>query len=231
MSRTSLAARRPEITMSDPIGVSVEFAAPFSLENVTKVIECVRAAVLENWEKHADQYSNPTPNLAELELPAVALRIVEEIVSGKDKYQSGSCASGTEHFSYSPLSFWDPYLTFWKASDGTMRVRFTILSSRPPYERQGDRERERIQKAWEEECQGGGKPWHEIMRNIGPLDGELDEEAVDAWSDKYNSLGELPSVWPENRQCFLNVIEHWKKALPVREVHFDWLFRDAPDKT
>jgi len=68
---------------------------------------------------------------------------------------------------------------------------------------------------------------------LGPQDGELDEEAYDAWWDKYRSLGEdySPSVWPQNRQCFLNVIEHFKSAFPVKEVRLDAPFMEAPDKT
>ena len=68
--------------MSEPIGASVEFAAPFSAENVTKLIECVRAAVLENWEKHSDGYSRSTertPHLEALDLPAAANQVIEEI--------------------------------------------------------------------------------------------------------------------------------------------------------
>jgi hypothetical protein len=58
--------------MSEPIGARVDFTVPFSLENVTKLIEWVRTAVLENWEKHADSKSEPAPNLDALQLPAAA---------------------------------------------------------------------------------------------------------------------------------------------------------------
>ena len=43
------------------MGAFVEFTALFSLRNAAKLIECVRAAVMENWEKHADQNSLPAP--------------------------------------------------------------------------------------------------------------------------------------------------------------------------
>jgi hypothetical protein len=212
--------------MSEPIGASIDFSARFSAENVTTLIECVRAAVLENWEKHSDEYARATertPHLEALELPAAANQIVEGIEAGKDVYESGRRASSTEHFSYSPLSNWAPYLTFWRRADGTLGVCFTILSSKPPYELQGDRERSRMESEWEAECLKRGKPWHDVLRACGPEWGELDEEAYYAWWDKYHSLGEgySPSVWPQNRQSFLNVVKHLKNALPVKEVWLD----------
>jgi hypothetical protein len=216
--------------MSDPIGASVHFAAPLSLDNVSKLIECARAAVMENWEKHTDQYSLPAPHLEALQLPAAATQVVEEIEAGKDEYESGSRTSSTEHFSFCPVSFWAPYLTFWRYGDGTMGVSVTILSSQPRYERQGDRERSRMESEWEEECQKRGKPWHLILSSVGPEDGELDDEACCAWWDKYYSLShDTPSVWPQNRQCFLNIIDHLKKALPVESVRLDPPLLEALD--
>jgi len=69
------------------------------------------------------------------------------------------------------------------------------------------------------------------LSDLGPQDGELDEEAYDAWWDKYDSLGEdfSPSVWPQNRHCFLNFNEHLKNALPVTGVCLDAPFMEAID--
>jgi hypothetical protein len=162
-------------------------------------------------------------------LPLAASQVVEDIEAAKRVYESGNRSADTEHFSFCPVSCWAPYLTFWRYGDGTMGVSVTVLSSTPRYERQADRERTRMEFEWEKERQSRGLPYNPAA--IGPEEDELDEEAYDAWWNRYNTLtnDDTPCVWPQNRQSLLNIIDHLKKALPVKEVRLDPPLLEAPD--
>jgi len=53
----------------------------------------------------------------------------------------------------------------------------------------------------------------------GPDD--MPPEDLHRWHEEYDRLGNTPSIWPQNRQCFLNIVEHLKKALPVKSLELD----------
>ena len=60
---------------------------------------------------------------------------------------------------------------------------------------------------------------------------EMAPEELRRWYEEYDRHGQTPSIWPKNRKCFLNIVEHLKKALPVKTVELDPRLLDDPAKS
>jgi hypothetical protein len=204
--------------MSDPVSAYVKYRAPFSFDSVAHLIESVRAAVSENWENHSDDKSAKSPDVGELKLPEAARQLADDIAAGVREWSGGDRSANARYFSFCPLSTRRSYVSFWRYADGTIGVGLVAPES-VTREVQGDRERDSIELEWDDEKKRSGKPLSSVFE--GPQEGEMVEEDYFAWWDKYHALGDTPSIWPQNRQCLLNIIEHLKKALPVREIEID----------
>jgi len=213
--------------MSDPLDAVIQFESPFSLQGTTRILDSVRAALIENWEACADTASKQAPCLDQLDTATAAPRIIDEIGQSERQFADGIHTSEFREFRYSPVSVWSASMDIWKYTDETIGV-LLIVSENITCEVKGDRERWRMQSEWEEEKKRRGEVL--VPGSEGPEWGELDEEAYDAWWSKYNALAETPKVWPQNRRCLLNIVEHLKKALPVKEVRLDPRLLEEPSE-
>jgi len=76
-----------------------------------------------------------------------------------------------------------------------------------------------MREEWEVERVRRGKSPRPLFEL--PQDDEMGDEESSARFEIYDALHETPSIWPQNRQCLLHIVEYLKKALPVKEVHLD----------
>ena len=124
-------------------------------------------------------------------------------------------------FSFSPLSYRVAGIGFTEEQDGKMTVLVSV-SSMQVYEVQGERQRQRMEREWEEarKRRGESPPYP-----FGPPDDDPDDDD-DAWLTEYHDLDETPNVWPQNKRCLQHIIAGLKEALPVRKISIDAPLRE-----
>jgi hypothetical protein len=110
-------------------------------------------------------------------------------------------------------------LSIWRRGEDNHLLVWLSAPNVVKYEVEGTRERNRMEREWAEERRKRGR--ESLYLPDTPQDDEIDPTAYDAWYDKYFALERTPSIWAQNRACFLNIVEHLKRTLPVRNVELD----------
>jgi len=120
---------------------------------------------------------------------------------------------------FSPLSDEISELQLVRSLEDNHLLVWVSTSQDVTHEREGTRERNRMERECAEQRRKRGR--ESLSLPDTPQDDELDPAAYDAWYEKYFALERTPSIWPQNRACFLNIVDHLKQALPVRKVELD----------
>jgi hypothetical protein len=214
---------------SEPISVRIDYDAPVSFGNIDRVLSAFKQSIGENWGTapslspvyyHGVETSDATTTqiLVELSKPNSALG-----TAAYDHVGGELCPLSCE---VAELALWNWFeldeLTSW------LDVREDIM-----FEVEGSRELERMEREWMRELERRGKIANaDTWPFEHPTEEDLGEDGYDAWWKRYFDLRDkTPSVWPRNRQCFLNIVEHLKRALPVKNVELDPRLREDGAKS
>lgn len=184
-------------------------------------VKALHSAMTENWHALADQPQHAWPNFDRHFSTLAAERMIAELEDTSDWNDGSSCSD--IDCRYSPL---DPYeLPISVSRDWTRRLTiwFPVLSETLSQVQGTAAQRLMIEKwlPWR-----GRTDFHPRM----PKPGDMEPEELRTWYEEYNRLGNTPSLWPQNRQCLLNIVEHLKRALPVKEVQLDPRLLNDPAK-
>jgi hypothetical protein len=191
--------------VNDDIRVVLNCGQSTAREVVPLAIDALRAANLDNWKRLSPLPPGFWPDFDEALNTAESERIIAEIEDSR------GYLFDTISF-YFPNCCHDLTFDFSKYDNGLFVIEITI-PARALSEVEGTPRRGEM--VWN---------WHKSRKSFdtelpGPDDFEEDE--LRQWHDEYNRLGDTPSLWPQTRECFLNVVNHLKEALPNANVKTD----------
>jgi len=201
--------------MAEPIKVYIHYDADVSTGSIIRVLAAFEAGICENW---AAVGTWPAVYHRGAEISECTARdIAVDLTTPRPSLQGIFYSQvGSE---FCPASAEVLELIYWKRQNESRMFVELRVREHIKYEDSGARERARMEEEWEAERERRGLPPRVVFE--WPQEGEMDEEARQRWWDKYNDLLETASVWPQNRQCLLNIVEHLKQALPVKSVVLD----------
>ncbi len=206
---------------SEPISVHLDCRAPCSEKAVRRAIEAVRLAAHDNY---GAETGSVTPQLwydgRECDEDSVA-QIIACLKSPNSMFGSGSshCQVMAD---YSPLSTEKLELGLWRFGHDDKLDMFVQIREHAKYEVVGSRERDRMEREWIEKLAEHGLVDlnHGYITELPTLN-EMPRRQYQKWRKRYDELEATPSIWPQNRRCFLRIVENLKQAFDVTQVELD----------
>ncbi len=204
----------------NPIKTRIDYEAPVSSRSVRSLLNALDEAVMQNWQTR-DRSGQPATYHQDRMLSD---RRADDILSelGRPDPHLDGAAFSSVHAEFCPYSTETIDLEFWKWPDLDQITIWLDAAEAIKFEREGSRERARMEHEWMKELEARGR----LSLDRGwvfepPRESDMTPDEFDGWWQKYSRLDETPCVWPQNRQCFLNIVEHLKRALPVKKVELD----------
>jgi hypothetical protein len=208
--------------MSDPIYIHIDPDLPLPSVVVERVLATVGDYVRMTLADMIESKQALLP-YEDREFPGKRIEDVLGELDDQRSLRSGGLAF-TSVFSpvFSPVSAEGMEITFWRR-EGNERVDVSIsVREAVIYEREGHRERARMEWEWMKKLESHGLVSLEHGWSFEPpTDNEMPSKEYDRWWKRYHELDETPSIWPQNRECLLNIVENLKRVLSVKDVSFD----------
>jgi hypothetical protein len=190
--------------VNDDIRVMLNCGQSSAREVVPLAINALRAAILDNFKKLSPLPPGFWPDLDDF-FKGETERIIREIEDSHGCFYD----SIVEYF---PNCCHSLTFDFSEYDNGLFVIEITI-PAKVLSEVEGTRRRGEMIWNW---CKGRTSFEAELR---GPND--FGEDDLRQWYEEYNRLGDTPSIWPQTRECFLNVVNHLKDALPRASVKTD----------
>lgn len=205
--------------MSDPLSVGIEYKAAPSTDSIGRVLRAIGDKVnqVRTAMKAAGQYLFPS------EINDFPGKSAEELFRElNEPNQYGSTYASISAAPFSPCSAYGLEISFWRRDENQALALHLSMSQRVTYEREGSRERARMEWEWMKKLESHGLVSLEHGWSFElPTENEMPRKEYERWQARYNELEETPSVWDQNRIYLLDIAESLKQALPVTYVSLD----------
>lgn len=214
--------------MSDPLFTCIEYKAAASPDAIGRVLNAIAPIVnqLRTAMKAAGQYLFPS------EINDFPGKSAEELFRElNEPIQYGSTYGSISVAPFSPCSAYVLEVSLWRRDEDHMLRVYLSTSERVVYEREGNRERARMEWEWMKKLESHGL----VSLDHGwsfelPTENEMPRKEYRRWRDRYDELDETPGVWNQNRAWLLKMIDVVKQALPVDYLSLDERLLSAGEK-
>lgn len=194
------------------ITLHISYRVDYTPERVQRLSLALKQAIDENWACHSDQWSLPEPPSSVIDALAARDPTLAQPESLKEVWIADDMHfrellddNGKQiRIPYSPVSIYSPILvvhqTLALPRENKLELMLIVRDS-IRYEREANVAHQNM--------------YWEVEENPHLLDD-------DAWCDRYDYLGNLErSVWPINKACLVNIVEHLKRLWPVDRIEID----------
>jgi len=204
-----------ETWMSDEVICRITYAVPYGIDNIRQVLGAYETVLCGNW-RLADRRSPELPDIGGKMRQSLSSCDEERLTEIDQGDEIVHMSDPTIGFPFSPLSCRVAGLSFIKRQEGILQVYFDVPDVSLTSETEGDRQRMLLTDEARTVKRNQGK---DPFAYAGLREGDPGHRE---WNARWYALDHLEqSVWPQNRQCFLAIVEKLKGVFPVKEIELD----------